>query len=338
MPDYDSRARALVRARDFAGLSALLDAAAEAGAMTPQLEIWAANLARERGQLDAAAAGYARGLAAQPDNFAGWFNLGLTREAQADLGAAAEAFARSLARPSGHRDSLFRLGACLDGLGREQAARELYAEAVARGLLIHAMQRPRHCCPGLRAQPLWSSDAIPGLERLRAPDILAELRRLVTNARANEHRGQWRSPALAEGRWDKLFFAYRGQLNPKLDGLCPETMAALAQVPLAADLPEGNVCLSILAPGTEIRPHCGPTNVRLRAHLGLDIPPDCGLRVAGHDQTWRAGEWLVFDDSFEHAAWNRSERPRVILIVDLWHPELRTPAARRAALRGLPRR
>ena len=112
----------------------------------------------------------------------------------------------------------------------------------------------------------------------------------------------------------------------------------LRSLPLAADLPEGNICLSILEPGTELHAHCGPTNVRLRAHLGLRVPERCGLSVGEEVLSWREGEWLVFDDSFEHLAWNRSDRPRVILIVDLWHPQIDTAELRRAALRGLPAR
>lgn len=35
------------------------------------------------------------------------------------------------------------------------------------------------------------------------------------------------------------------------------------------------------------------------------------------------GECVVFDDSFEHEAWNNSEEERrICLIVDLWHPDL----------------
>jgi aspartyl/asparaginyl beta-hydroxylase (cupin superfamily) len=30
----------------------------------------------------------------------------------------------------------------------------------------------------------------------------------------------------------------------------------------------------------------------------------------------------VFDDSIEHEAWNSSNEPRVILIFDIWRPEL----------------
>jgi PhnB protein len=30
----------------------------------------------------------------------------------------------------------------------------------------------------------------------------------------------------------------------------------------------------------------------------------------------------VFDDNFEHEVWNLGDRPRVVLVVDMWHPDL----------------
>ncbi len=34
------------------------------------------------------------------------------------------------------------------------------------------------------------------------------------------------------------------------------------------------------------------------------------------------GSVVVFDDTFEHEAWNRSKQTRVVLIFDLWNPYL----------------
>jgi aspartyl/asparaginyl beta-hydroxylase (cupin superfamily) len=62
--------------------------------------------------------------------------------------------------------------------------------------------------------------------------------------------------------------------------------------------------------------------VRVRCHFGVDVPEDCGLTVGGETRTWTEGRCMVFDDSFEHEAWNRDVRDRVVLIVDLWHPDL----------------
>lgn len=31
---------------------------------------------------------------------------------------------------------------------------------------------------------------------------------------------------------------------------------------------------------------------------------------------------MVFDDCYEHEVWNRTDEERVLLLFDLWHPEL----------------
>jgi aspartate beta-hydroxylase len=37
---------------------------------------------------------------------------------------------------------------------------------------------------------------------------------------------------------------------------------------------------------------------------------------------WREGELLVFDDSFEHEVWNRSQEDRLVFILDIRHPDI----------------
>ena len=68
--------------------------------------------------------------------------------------------------------------------------------------------------------------------------------------------------------------------------------------------------------------HCGPTNCRLRAHLGLKTPSNTFLRVANETRSWKEGEWLIFDDSFEHEVWHNGTSTRLVLIVDVWHPDI----------------
>jgi aspartyl/asparaginyl beta-hydroxylase (cupin superfamily) len=69
------------------------------------------------------------------------------------------------------------------------------------------------------------------------------------------------------------------------------------------------------------------TNARLIAHWPLIVPDDCGFRVGGETRKWKTGTPLVFDDMTVHEAWNDSDRMRVVLIADLWRPEL-TPLER----------
>jgi aspartate beta-hydroxylase len=34
------------------------------------------------------------------------------------------------------------------------------------------------------------------------------------------------------------------------------------------------------------------------------------------------GEAIAFDDTYEHEAWNRGSSTRVVLIIDVWNPNL----------------
>jgi aspartyl/asparaginyl beta-hydroxylase (cupin superfamily) len=52
----------------------------------------------------------------------------------------------------------------------------------------------------------------------------------------------------------------------------------------------------------------------LRAHLGLVIPKDCNIRVGEETHTWEEGKMLIFDDSYDHEAWNDSDEDRFVLI------------------------
>ena len=37
---------------------------------------------------------------------------------------------------------------------------------------------------------------------------------------------------------------------------------------------------------------------------------------------WEEGKLLIFDDTIEHEAWNDSNEDRILLIFDIWRPEL----------------
>lgn len=60
-------------------------------------------------------------------------------------------------------------------------------------------------------------------------------------------------------------------------------------------------------------------------HGGACVPPAaCVVECLHHAQTrpFAVGTPLVFDDSFVHEAWNRAATPRLVLIFDVWHPDL----------------
>jgi aspartyl/asparaginyl beta-hydroxylase (cupin superfamily) len=63
-------------------------------------------------------------------------------------------------------------------------------------------------------------------------------------------------------------------------------------------------------------------NARVIGHLPLIVPPGCSLRVGNETRAWREGEVMLFDDTIEHEAWNTSSDPRLVMIFDVWRPEL----------------
>ncbi|MGH7240090.1 MAG: aspartyl/asparaginyl beta-hydroxylase domain-containing protein [Candidatus Saccharimonadales bacterium] len=104
---------------------------------------------------------------------------------------------------------------------------------------------------------------------------------------------------------------------------CPATIAALQHIPLVQitqHAPE--VFFSILQPGTHIPPHHGLGNYKLAVHLPLLIPDKCRIRVGHETRGWSEGQCMIFDDSFQHEAWNDSEHIRAVLIMEIWNPEL----------------
>ena len=73
--------------------------------------------------------------------------------------------------------------------------------------------------------------------------------------------------------------------------------------------------------------------------MGLQVPQTTSgrleLRIAdGQVVKWKEGEMVIIDDSFEHELWYLSDdvldsKPRLILIIDLWHPDLSVEEKRR---------
>jgi aspartyl/asparaginyl beta-hydroxylase (cupin superfamily) len=90
-----------------------------------------------------------------------------------------------------------------------------------------------------------------------------------------------------------------------------------------------NAMFSMLAPRTAIPAHVGVANFRLVCHLPLIVPNRCWFRVGEEVRDWERGTAWVFDDTIEHEARNETDHLRVILIFDVWHPDL-SPAEREA--------
>jgi beta-hydroxylase len=117
----------------------------------------------------------------------------------------------------------------------------------------------------------------------------------------------------------KTFFFYAYGFEAKGNcRRCPETARLLKKVPGMK-----TAFFSILAPGKHLPPHRGPYKGVLRYHLGLMIPEpasECGIMVDGQTRHWSNGKSLVFDDTFQHEAWNKTQNDRVVLFMDFVKP------------------
>lgn len=124
-----------------------------------------------------------------------------------------------------------------------------------------------------------------------------------------------------DDRWKTFFFRIYGKPVEKNIRICPATAEAIGKIPGAT-----TAFFSILVGHKEIPSHRGPYNGVLRYHLGVLVPDPaaCGIVVGSETRSWQEGRSLVFDDTFEHAAWNRSPTRRVVLFVDFRRP-LRFP-------------
>ena len=199
--------------------------------------------------------------------------------------------------------------------------------------------------PDLPAQPYFDARQLSWVEEYEsctaaiAEELAAVLEQKegVEPVHANLSEKQLESllnNSRAAAVWDAFYFYRHGASYDDNRRRCPSTTAALDRIPLARireHAPEA--MFSILTPGTHILPHRGVTNIRTVAHLPLIVPDNCVLKVDGEERGWQVGKCLVFDDTYEHEAWNESNSVRVVLIADIWNPHL--SEAERAAMSEL---
>ena len=213
--------------------------------------------------------------------------------------------------------------------------------------------------PKLRALATWDISLFNFTKKLEASfkDIKEELLSLKGLENVDGKRGfqpyrapYWASKRQAKdgvgsishdaGNWNVYYLYLHNVDFQENRDRCPKTVALLDSI----DNLYGHCFFSTLAPKTHITKHHGPTNKKLRVHLPLIVPNDdddgtnkdgdtdtttksnkksCRLRVGDDIINVTEGKCYIFDDSLEHEAWNdHSNQARIVLIFDIWHPDL----------------
>jgi aspartate beta-hydroxylase len=219
-------------------------------------------------------------------------------------------------------DSLQRIEQCLRIYFHEEAP--VYPDARQRPTFLYF--------PGLPPAAYFDRSLFPWIEPLETQTdaIREELLRLLPSETGRERvftseaveqvnlRGLNTPPS-----WNGYYFYRHGIRREENCASCPVTARALEMLPLSHVRDHGpEVLFSVFTAGTHLLPHRGVTNTRLVGHLPLIVPSDCALNVGGEIHEWREGRAVIFDDTYEHEAWNRSQQTRVVLIFDLWNPHL----------------
>jgi aspartyl/asparaginyl beta-hydroxylase (cupin superfamily) len=211
-----------------------------------------------------------------------------------------------------------RVGAALDLLlGRTQ---------------LYVQQPTSFYFPGLPQRQYYERHEFDWLAKVEVavPDMQTELAAILNSddgfapyVESSPDRPLPANPLRDDPSWGALYFWKGGERILANADRAPATMKALSLAPQPfIDKRSPMALYSRLTPGTHIQPHHGLLNTRLICHIPLIAPPGCALRVGNETREWRMGETLIFDDSFEHEAWNRGTADRIVLLFEIWRPEI----------------
>jgi aspartyl/asparaginyl beta-hydroxylase (cupin superfamily) len=188
--------------------------------------------------------------------------------------------------------------------------------------------------PFLPADEFFDAELFPWLGDLEAatPTILAELSAILADPQAGLAPYISLPAGVPASKWSELdnslawsaFHLWKeGERFEEACDRAPQTAALVDSLPICRiERRAPNVFFSILKAGGHIPAHTGVTNVRSVVHLPLIVPESCEFRVGGETRSWVQGRAFAFDDTIEHEAWNRSDRDRAVLIIDVWNPHL----------------
>ncbi|QKG71549.1 aspartyl/asparaginyl beta-hydroxylase domain-containing protein [Erythrobacter mangrovi] len=129
---------------------------------------------------------------------------------------------------------------------------------------------------------------------------------------------------LDDPSWSTLDLTIAGRADPERTALSPHAFATISSSAPLCQIPSRapSIMYSLLRAGSSIPPHTGMINTRLICHLPLIIPGPGRLRVGEQVREWEVGKLLLFDDTVEHDARNNAGQDRLVLIFDVWRPEL----------------
>ncbi|XP_077297504.1 aspartyl beta-hydroxylase isoform X2 [Arctopsyche grandis] len=216
---------------------------------------------------------------------------------------------------------LFHLGDALARLRRQNEADKIYQLGADKKVFLSPQQRSLYNVDRLTGRPWWRPDQTPYVKLIK--ELEANWQKIAKEATEIQSHFKLEQENLKDtGHWSQYELFVRGVEIKSHCVKCPITCQIVRSEAAARGCRRGQIKFSAMTPGTHVFAHTGPTNCRLRAHLGLQGTDNTYIRVDKETRSWEVGKVFIFDDSFEHEVWHNGTTFRIVLIVDLWHPEL----------------
>jgi len=193
-------------------------------------------------------------------------------------------------------------------------------------LINHPLQLPQKLIRDISFAPYHNKSIVSkavhhledNFEIIRDEIMSADKSGILRKVAALDHEGLHTA-----GEWKEFNILAHGKVNIPAIQLLPKTLKIILELKDATNMVLGGTKVSLMQPGTIVRPHTGQTNARLRIHLGVAIPDGRPrIRVGNETKSWIEGKCLVIDDSYVHEVWHPGIERRIVLIVDVWHPEM----------------
>jgi len=201
-------------------------------------------------------------------------------------------------------------------------------------VFVLACSKDRYAIPKLVSSitnPIYRYTSLVGNEPFYKDSLLPESRILTKNWKIfrDEALASYKTYSSIKGdmffedivstkeEWKKLYIKWHSDIDPVARKKCPKTCAIIEK------LPNVKVAMfSVLAPGAKIHSHKGPYKGCIRYHLGLTTPnsSDCFISVDNKIYSWKDGEGILLDDTFEHWVANNTKQTRIILFADIVRP------------------
>lgn len=159
---------------------------------------------------------------------------------------------------------------------------QIYEDGVKHKVFLSKYQRSLYNIDRLTARPWWSLNQTPYtwfFQLLEDKWIIIRKEGLALLNTAGFFKDEAEN-LRDTGEWKQFELFARGHRSIENCKKCPETCRLIENLPDAKNCRRGQVKFSVMHPGTHVWPHCGPSNCRLRAHLGLKVPPKTFIRVA----------------------------------------------------------